>query len=117
MTQVTISCDRCGRTVHGIACNDGTSGFYKRGPAWKRFMVAGEHIVCDDCMQHDLDYQREYPPAVPPVEDFYHAILVSKDMPAKKKLAWLWEAYQQIVRTPSREVDAGARTNTGRLPG
>lgn len=59
MSKVTVTCDRCGKQVDGIANDYGTSGFYQ-GPTWSKYMNMGESIVCDDCMAVDERYRTDY---------------------------------------------------------
>ncbi len=56
---VTVVCDRCKKTIHGMKNELATGGFYEVGPtgkAWGEFANPGENIVCDDCMWHDPRY-------------------------------------------------------------
>ena len=64
MASVTVICDRCEKTVHGIENDLGTAGFYRRS-GWGKYMNADEDILCDECMQSDERYLEVYPPPLP----------------------------------------------------
>jgi len=56
-TEVFITCDRCGKTVHGVIIEEEglpkiTGGFYDVTPPsyWGMFAFQGEQTVCDACM-------------------------------------------------------------------
>lgn len=60
---VTISCDRCGKLVHGtIDEQTGTTGgFYDVSKGtWFEFARWEEERVCDSCMHSDPKYFRRY---------------------------------------------------------
>lgn len=61
MTNVTITCDRCGKTVQGIQADEGTGGFYNLKGIWEKFKQNdNEKMVCDDCMWKDPKYRELY---------------------------------------------------------
>ncbi len=72
MTLITFKCDRCGQLVTGIHADGGTAGFYvvdgtgwmnmPEGSGWLKYGRAGEHFVCDACIQSMPEYQSDYPP-------------------------------------------------------
>lgn len=55
-----MTCDRCKATIKGKEYPGGTSGFYRRGKLWGKYMAAGERILCDDCMQSSPEYEAVY---------------------------------------------------------
>lgn len=70
---ITIVCDRCGKTVKGLMGtsldNEGrpnmgfTAGFYriaKDGEGWGQYTNPGERNVCDECMWADPRYIADY---------------------------------------------------------
>jgi hypothetical protein len=60
---VTVSCCRCHREIHGIQNEHGTGGFYAVGIGqWATMSNPGEKIVCDSCMHRDLRYIAVYGP-------------------------------------------------------
>jgi len=67
----------------------GTAGFYRHCEPWDKYMSDREQVVCDDCLHNALDYQADYPSAEPPVQTFYHAILVDRTMTPVQKWRWL----------------------------
>lgn len=59
---ITIICDRCGKTVEGLEeLGVYSAGFYRRDDIWGQFMNPDEHLLCDACMQVDPRYQTVYP--------------------------------------------------------
>lgn len=63
MKEITITCDRCGKVVHGgIDETLGiTAGFYDvSGTAWGQYARWEEERVCDDCMHADPKYKKTY---------------------------------------------------------
>lgn len=65
---VTVTCDRCKKTVEGIRTDRFTGGFYEisvnamtlEPSDWCKFANPGEKIVCDDCMWADPRYIAVY---------------------------------------------------------
>lgn len=66
---VTITCDRCSRTVEGVQDQfefegrkiDTTGGFYDVSEgSWGQYALVGETKICDECMFADPKYQRIY---------------------------------------------------------
>lgn len=63
MKNTTVQCDRCGKLVEGIICEDGscTGGYYNVEEGyWHLFARWDESIVCDNCMFADPKYQKLY---------------------------------------------------------
>jgi len=65
MKEVTITCDRCGRLVHGIedetSLGKYTGGFYDVSEGqWAEFARWEEEKVCDDCMHACPKYRKIY---------------------------------------------------------
>jgi hypothetical protein len=70
MTDITVVCDRCGKTVEGLHTDadtennipGGTSGYYTVDlpSAWVLYANLGEKIVCDECMWSDPRYIADY---------------------------------------------------------
>ncbi len=65
MNEVTITCDRCGRVVHGLedktSLGTFTAGFYDvTAGYWSAFARWEEEKVCDDCMQSCPKYKKLY---------------------------------------------------------
>lgn len=59
--EITITCDRCGKVVHGLQEETWTSGFYDvtKG-AWNEFARWEEERICDACMFSDPKYKKMY---------------------------------------------------------
>jgi hypothetical protein len=62
MTVIEFDCDRCKRRVTGIHSQSATGGFYvvSEGKAFEKYGRPDEHFVCDDCIQSDPEYRRDY---------------------------------------------------------
>lgn len=69
MRTVTVTCDRCGKTIEGLhfpadpepGSIGGTSGYYDTsGQTWGQFAKPGEMTVCDACMWADPRYIAAY---------------------------------------------------------
>lgn len=66
MSEITITCDRCGKVVHGLIDRlpDGTcvtGGYYDvSGPDWDQFARWEEERVCDECMHSCPKYKKVY---------------------------------------------------------
>jgi hypothetical protein len=65
MKEITITCDRCGKVVHGIeeVTNVGkyTGGFYDVSEGyWSEFARWEESLVCDQCMHSCPKYRKIY---------------------------------------------------------
>jgi len=66
MSEITITCDRCGKVVHGLidTLPDGTTitgGFYDvTGGNWSEFARWEEERICDQCMFNDPKYKKRY---------------------------------------------------------
>lgn len=63
---VTLACDRCGKTVKGAKYTDArghvvTAGFYLLDGAWSFAARKGEVAICDACMWADPKYREQYP--------------------------------------------------------
>lgn len=59
---VTVKCDRCGKSIDGLRGEYATAGFYDVcGQSWwSRYANAGETVVCDACMFADPLYRADY---------------------------------------------------------
>lgn len=63
MKEVTITCDRCGKVVHGGISEDFTAGFYNVSEGyWSQYARWEEERICDDCMFKDPKYKKIYNP-------------------------------------------------------
>jgi len=63
MKEITITCDRCGKVVHGgiDEINGITAGFYDvSNGSWSQFARWEEERICDACMHSDPKYHRMY---------------------------------------------------------
>lgn len=70
MSDITVICDRCGKTVEGIhtpadtekGIPGGTGGYYNVAPpsAWTLYADVDENIICDECMWSDPRYIAVY---------------------------------------------------------
>lgn len=62
MKEITITCDRCGKVVHGGIDENGiTAGFYDvSGTVWSQFALWEEERVCGECMHADPKYKKMY---------------------------------------------------------
>lgn len=68
MKNVTVTCDRCGKVVHGIIDEfyldktiKVTGGFYDvTDEYWSQFARWEEERICDDCMFADPKYKAIY---------------------------------------------------------
>lgn len=67
MADITVVCDRCGKTVEGLhspateTSMGMTAGYYDTsGQPWSDFVDPGERIICDDCMWADARYIAVY---------------------------------------------------------
>jgi hypothetical protein len=70
MSDITVICDRCGKTVKGLhtpadtakGIPGGTSGYYTVDlPShWVLYADPGEKVICDDCMWADPRYIAVY---------------------------------------------------------
>ena len=68
-TEIDITCDRCGKTVHGLIIQEEgmpkiTGGFYDvtNDFGWGQFRRGNwEENVCDICMWSDPRFLAEYP--------------------------------------------------------
>ena len=64
--RVALLCSRCGETMTGLETEVGTSGFYRlEGTIWAKYGRPGETVLCDDCMQADEGYRRDYAHVMP----------------------------------------------------
>lgn len=75
MNEVTITCNRCGKVVHGV-CSETpqgkmTGGYYDVSEGyWAQFARWEETEICDDCMFADPKYAKLYgssPRKLPPL--------------------------------------------------
>lgn len=75
MSEITITCDRCGKVVHGMLYQDpnckkafATAGYYilTEHSAWKKYARWEEEQICDECMHSDPMYMHDYPNATVP---------------------------------------------------
>ena len=62
MPKVVVICGRCYDAVEGTQTKEYTGGFFKtqEGTPWHKYAKNGELIICDDCMQADAGFQRDY---------------------------------------------------------
>lgn len=66
MANITITCDRCGKLVHGTIDEANgvptiTGGYYDvTSGSWGEFARWEEERVCDACMHADPKYFRRY---------------------------------------------------------
>ncbi len=59
--KVTVTCDRCGKTVEGLRTENATGGFYDTSAGyWAMLANPGESVVCDPCMWADPRYIEHY---------------------------------------------------------
>jgi hypothetical protein len=63
---VTVTCDRCGKTVKGLVGDGWTTGFYLVGDGsiWARYASEDEHTVCEACMHTQPSYVADYADAL-----------------------------------------------------
>lgn len=58
---IKVTCSRCNSEIDGIESNDFTSGFYRVNEGlWKKYSNKDEDILCDNCMQVDVRYVKDY---------------------------------------------------------
>ena len=58
---VSVVCDRCHKTIHGLESSMGTVGFYRMTGYWGQYRESdSENIVCDECMPKNEKYQTDY---------------------------------------------------------
>jgi hypothetical protein len=64
--EISIKCDRCGKSVMGLmeitpTGQKYTGGFYDvESGYWRRFARREEKNICDECMFNDSRYQETY---------------------------------------------------------
>lgn len=56
-----VTCSRCKKEIEGIESHEFTGGFYRVDEGyWKKYANFDENILCDDCMQVDVRYVKDY---------------------------------------------------------
>jgi hypothetical protein len=70
MKEVTVTCDRCGKVVHGgideWMGKTITAGYYDVSEGyWSKYKRWEEEKICDECMQNDPRYKATYSPEPP----------------------------------------------------
>ena len=65
MKNITVTCDRCGKVVHGMVDETPvgivTGGFYNVSEGyWSQFARWEEERVCDECMHSCSKYKKVY---------------------------------------------------------
>ena len=61
LKSVSVACDRCHKTVHGLESSMGTSGFYRMAGIWGMYRESDkENVVCDECMRKNEKYRKDY---------------------------------------------------------
>ena len=58
---IKVTCSRCEKEIDGIESSDFTGGFYRVSTGyWKKYAKNDEEILCDNCMQVDVRYVKDY---------------------------------------------------------
>lgn len=58
---VSVVCDRCHKTVHGLEYDMGTSGFYRMNGHLGVYRESNdESVICDEYMQKNKKYRKDY---------------------------------------------------------
>ena len=57
---IKVTCSRCEKEIDGIESSDFTGGFYRLNGDWKKYSNPDETILCDNCMQVDVRYVKDY---------------------------------------------------------
>lgn len=69
MSDITVICDRCGKTIEGIyipadngkGTTGGTGGYYDTSSQlWGQYANPNENIICDECMWKEPRYIAVY---------------------------------------------------------
>ena len=61
MIEVTVTCERCLKSINGFETEFGTGGFYRVDKlAWMKYQRNCEKIICDSCMHKDSNYRRDF---------------------------------------------------------